>query len=74
MATGTPAVHAPAFRRGGGRNQAGWKTTTIKLDIEQWRWLRAQALARSQDAGTRSDASEVIRELVAAAMAKDTKR
>ena len=38
---------------------------------DQWQWLRRQALGRAMESGTAADASEILRELVAAAMTKD---
>ena len=37
---------------------------------DQWQWLRRQALSRAMESGALADASEVIRELVAAAMTR----
>lgn len=62
---------APAFQRGQGRNQSGYKVTTIRFQPEQWKWLRQQATGRAMESGTAADASEIVRELVAAAMLKD---
>jgi hypothetical protein len=64
-ATG-PAPAAPPRRRPPG--PAGTRITTIRLAEDQWVWLRRQALERSLESGAKADASEIVRELVAAAM------
>lgn len=74
VATTTGRGDAPAFQRGKGRNQAGYKVTTIRFQPDQWKWLRHQALGRAMESGTAADASEIVRELVAAAMGKDKGR
>lgn len=61
---------APAWTRGAGRNQAGHKVTTVRLSAEQWTWLRDGAHARALASGSKADASEILRELVDAAMKK----
>jgi hypothetical protein len=66
-----PPRPEPAAQWGKGRNQAGYKTTTVRLEPPQWMWLRRQALGRAMESGTAADASEIMRELVAAAMTKD---
>ncbi len=71
LTAATTTEKAPAFRRGHGLNQAGYKVTTIRFTLEHWRWLREQAVSRSLDSGARADASEIVRELVAAAMRKE---
>lgn len=60
----------PRFRRGGGANQAGYKTTTVRLDPDGWAWLRRTALERALETGGPADASGIIRELIAAAVKK----
>ena len=70
LAVATTATPTPAFHRGQGRNQAGYKVTTIRFAEDQWKWLRQQALTRSLESGAKADASEIVRELVAGAMGK----
>lgn len=70
----TEATPAPAFRRGGGKNQAGHKVTTVRFNPEQWRWLREHAMRRHLESGARLDASELIRELVDAAIQAEGRR
>lgn len=52
----------------GGEPGLSCKVTTVRLEESQWRWLRDQAHRRALERGTRADASEIVRELVAAAM------
>lgn len=66
-------VRTPAWKRGAGRNQAGHRVTTVRLSAEQWAWLRDGAHARAMESGGKADASELIRELVDAAMKKAKK-
>ena len=61
---------APAYQWGKGRNQSGYKVTTIRFAPDQWKWLRQRALGRAMESGAIADASEIVRELVAAAMRK----
>ena len=63
-----PAPTAHAYQWGAGRNQAGYKVTTIRFHPDHWRWLRTQALSRALKSGAKADASEIVRELVDAAM------
>lgn len=42
--------------------------TTVRLEPEQWAWLREVALRRSLKQGGKADASAVLRELVAFGM------
>jgi hypothetical protein len=48
----------------------GYMVTTIRFASPQWQWLRRRALDRALESGTRADASELVRELVADAMSK----
>ena len=64
----TPTPATPKSRR----TIPGTRVTTFRITDPQWAWLRAQATRRSLESGTAADASEIMRELVAAAMAKDT--
>lgn len=68
-----PETRTPAWTRGAGRNQAGHKVTTVRLSAEQWTWLREGAYARALESGSKADASEILRELVDAAMKKARK-
>jgi hypothetical protein len=68
LAEATAAQKAPAWKRGAGMNQSGYKVTTIRVSPDQWRWLRKKALDRAMESGAKADASEIVRELVAAAM------
>jgi hypothetical protein len=63
---------APAAPKGR-RTVEGYKVTTIRFADPQWAWLRRAALERSLESGTKADASEIVRELVAAAMTRDKK-
>jgi hypothetical protein len=67
-----PAPPASASRWGKGRNQAGFKVTTIRLMPDEWVWLRQQALAHAMESGTVADASAIVRGLVRAAMGKES--
>jgi hypothetical protein len=70
------AATAPAAPRTSRRTRdalAGYKVTTIRFTDAQWAWLRREAFERSMTSGTKADASEIIRELVAAAMPKEPK-
>ena len=67
-----PTEAAPAGRRA--PRLEGYKVTTIRFTESQWTWLRRLALDRSIASGTKADASEIVRELVAAAMQKGTSR
>lgn len=51
----------------------GYKVTTIRFTDPQWQWLRRQAVERAIESGAKADASEIVRELVAAAMEKKTR-
>lgn len=64
----TVSPKGPAWQRGAGFNQAGYKVTTIRFSPDQWRWLRKKALGRALESGAKADASEIVRELVAEAM------
>lgn len=68
LQTATETEKAKAWTRGQGRNQAGFKVTTIRFSPEQWVWLRDGAHARALESGAKADASEIVRELVDAAM------
>lgn len=71
LQTATESAEKPkAWTRGQGRNQAGFKVTTIRFSPEQWVWLRDGAHARALESGAKADASEIVRELVDAAMRK----
>ncbi len=48
----------------------GYTVTRIRFTKDQWAWLRRQALERALESGAKADASEIVRELVAAAMPK----
>lgn len=52
----------------GRRTPDGYTVTTIRFAKDQWAWLRRQALERALESGAKADASEIVRELVAAAM------
>src|SRR4051812_37067271 len=66
------AAHTPATAAlRGRRTLGGFKVTTIRLTDPQWAWLRRQALERAIESGRQADASEIVRELVAAAMMKN---
>ncbi len=54
----------------GRRTPAGYRVTTIRFGADQWAWLRRLALERALESGAKADASEIVRELVAAAMPK----
>lgn len=54
----------------GRRTSEIYKVTTIRFTDKQWQWLRRQALERALESGAKADASEIVRELVAAAMEK----
>ena len=65
------AATAPALASPKGRRTLdGFKVTTIRFADDQWAWLRRQALERAIESGAKADASEIVRELVAAAMTK----
>ena len=68
-AAGEPSKGA-AWKRGAGRNQAGHKVTTVRFTPEQWAWLRDSAHKRAIESGGKADASEILRELVDAAIRK----
>jgi hypothetical protein len=67
----SPAPPAAAARWGQGRNQAGYKVTTVRLLPDQWQWLRLQALKHAMATNGTADASAILRDLVAGAMRKD---
>jgi hypothetical protein len=67
------AATAPATAAPKRRHIDGYKVTTIRFTDPQWQWLRRQALERAIESGAKADASEIIRELVAAAMPKEPK-
>jgi hypothetical protein len=53
----------------------GFTITTIRFADAQWHWIRRQALERAiERGGGKSDASAVVRDLVAEAMAKASDR
>ena len=56
------------------RTSAGYKVTTIRFQLAQFSWLRQRALDRADESGARIDASEIVRELVDAAMKQDKGR
>jgi hypothetical protein len=64
-----PTTAAPQGRRRPPLD--GYKVTTIRFTDQQWAWLRRQALERALESGAKADASEIVRELVAAAMPKE---
>jgi hypothetical protein len=66
-----PSPAAPPRRRSPG--PAGTRITTVRFAEDQWVWLRRQALERSVESGAKADASEIVRELVAAAMEKGSR-
>jgi hypothetical protein len=68
LAAATASAAAPAPKS---RHIDGFKVTTIRFTDQQWAWLRRQALERALESGAKADASEVVREIMAAAIAKD---
>jgi len=70
MAAKRKAVTAPPAgqgRRGPKPREVPFTVTTIRLEADQWRWLREEALRRTETGG-KADASAVVRDLVARAM------
>lgn len=46
---------------------AAWKVITVRLSLDDYRWLRQQAHEASMQTGHRADASALLRRLVAEA-------
>ena len=65
----TTRIEKPPRRKPGPKPKAErLQVTTVRLNLEQWEWLKRKAFARALVDRTKPDASAIMRELVDHAM------